>query len=275
MLRTALRPRWLALLALVLLAATGMSLLGRWQLDRAKEHGAQEQQKDQAAVRPIEDVITPRATFLQRDQGAHVSATGQWDGDRRVLIPGRELKGQQGFWVLVPLKLSDGSAVGVVRGWVPSVSDPAAAPPSGGVTVTGLLHPTEVPVDRAPGQGSGLPPGQLETIAITDLINLWPYPLITGYVAAETESPPSQPAPQRLPRPVADTGLDWLNVGYAIQWWLFAGFAFFMWWRIVRDDHQQNQQSDQGRPPRRGGPSVGEDEGDQSQSRPLAEGVAP
>jgi DNA-binding transcriptional regulator of glucitol operon len=25
------------------------------------------------------------------------------------------------------------------------------------------------------------------------------------------------------------------NFGYAIQWWLFAGFAVFFWWRILRD----------------------------------------
>lgn len=25
------------------------------------------------------------------------------------------------------------------------------------------------------------------------------------------------------------------NFGYTIQWWLFAGFACFFWWRIVRD----------------------------------------
>jgi len=25
------------------------------------------------------------------------------------------------------------------------------------------------------------------------------------------------------------------NFGYTIQWWLFAGFAVFFWWRIVRD----------------------------------------
>ena len=25
------------------------------------------------------------------------------------------------------------------------------------------------------------------------------------------------------------------NFGYSLQWWLFAGFAAFFWWRIVRD----------------------------------------
>ena len=25
------------------------------------------------------------------------------------------------------------------------------------------------------------------------------------------------------------------NGAYALQWWLFAGFAVFVWWRVVRD----------------------------------------
>jgi DNA-binding transcriptional regulator of glucitol operon len=25
------------------------------------------------------------------------------------------------------------------------------------------------------------------------------------------------------------------NFGYSIQWWLFAGFAVFFWWRLLRD----------------------------------------
>lgn len=28
---------------------------------------------------------------------------------------------------------------------------------------------------------------------------------------------------------------DIRNFGYSLQWWLFAGFALFFWWRIVRD----------------------------------------
>jgi DNA-binding transcriptional regulator of glucitol operon len=26
------------------------------------------------------------------------------------------------------------------------------------------------------------------------------------------------------------------NFGYSIQWWLFAGFALFFWWRLMRDN---------------------------------------
>ena len=30
--------------------------------------------------------------------------------------------------------------------------------------------------------------------------------------------------------------LNFLNIFYAIEWVLFAGFAIFMWWRLVQDE---------------------------------------
>lgn len=29
---------------------------------------------------------------------------------------------------------------------------------------------------------------------------------------------------------------DWQNYGYAIQWWLFAGFAVFLWIKMMLDE---------------------------------------
>lgn len=241
--RTATRPRWLALLAVVLLAATGMALLGQWQLNRAREshRGAEqqvEQTRKQAAPTPLEQVITPRQTFPKAALGTRVSATGDWDGDRRLLVTGRELGGRDGYWVLVPLRLPDGSAVPVVRGWVASADDPAAAGPVGtGVQVTGLLQPSEPPVARAPGEAEPAA-GLLERVAVTELVNRWPYPLITGFVVQQAQSPATGPVPAVVPPPRAETGLDLQNLSYAIQWWLFAGLGLLLWWRLVRDDHR-------------------------------------
>src|SRR4051812_18424909 len=104
-LRTALQPRWLALLAVVLVAATGMVLLGRWQFERAREHGREPVERAQraqarAVPKPLEQVIQARQTFPKDAVNLRVTATGRWDGDRRVLIPGRRLGGRTGFWVL-------------------------------------------------------------------------------------------------------------------------------------------------------------------------------
>jgi cytochrome oxidase assembly protein ShyY1 len=241
-LRTALQPRWLALLVVVLVAATAMALLGRWQLDRAREHGQEPVERAQraqarATPKPVEQVIAPRQTFPKEAVNTRVTASGQWDGAHRLLITGRSLNGRTGFWVLVPLKLADGSAVPVVRGWVPTASDPAAAAPTGPVTVIGFLQPSEPPVTLAPGASSGLPAGQLSRISAPDLVNAWPYPLITGFMVEQSQTPATGPAPTPVPPPSAAGGLDLLNVFYALQWWLFALIGLLFWGRIVRDDH--------------------------------------
>jgi cytochrome oxidase assembly protein ShyY1 len=245
-LRTAFRPRWLALLVLVLLAATAMSLLGQWQLDRARSQSGtaqREAERARAAQAPVElaSVLAARQTFPAAAVGRSVLVTGRWDGARQVLVPDRAQDGRTGFWLLTPLRRDDGSGVPVVRGWVPTADDPAVAAPSGSgpVQLTGTLHPAEPPADREPGQGTGLPAGQLAAVSVVDLLDRWPYPLITGYLLLTGQQPPgagSAPAPAQLP--AGEPGLALRNLSYAVQWWLFAAFGLFFWYRLVRDDHR-------------------------------------
>ena len=39
-----------------------------------------------------------------------------------------------------------------------------------------------------------------------------------------------------MPTPVGETGVQWRNAAYAVQWWVFALFALWMWGRMVRDE---------------------------------------
>ncbi|WP_088287405.1 SURF1 family protein [Kineosporia sp. A_224] len=254
MLRTALKPRWLALLVVVLVAAAGMARLGQWQWDRAHDNADENvvARTTQPPV-PIGTVIKARQTFTGLAADRPVVAVGTYSAADQLLVPERRLSGRTGLWVLTPLVLEDGSAVGVVRGWVPDAADPAgaaAAVPTGPVAVQGVLRPAEPPADRAPGETSGLPAGQVERVDVTELIGLWRWPLLTGYlvltdyVAASaadgttTAVPVETAAPARVPAvPEGTGGIDLRNLSYAGQWFLFAGFGIFMWWRLVRDDH--------------------------------------
>jgi DNA-binding transcriptional regulator of glucitol operon len=38
------------------------------------------------------------------------------------------------------------------------------------------------------------------------------------------------------------------NFGYSIQWWLFAGFALFFWWRLLRDNARRLAQGHSAEP---------------------------
>jgi cytochrome oxidase assembly protein ShyY1 len=256
------------LLAVVLVAATGMARLGQWQLDRARERGAVAEERDREQVRPIDGVLRARQTFTGEARRTKVRADGVWDGARQLLVAGKEQDGRTGFWVVTPLRLADSSGVAVVRGWVPAADDPAVAAPSGTVAVTGRLEPAEPPPQRAPGETSGLPAGQLERLAATDLIAAWPYPLLTGYLVAESQQPAAAaPAPAPVPAAPPETGLAWQNLSYALQWWAFALFGLFFWWRLVRDDHAGVLRG--GDPAAAGAPPVRDDEGDDGGTEPL------
>jgi cytochrome oxidase assembly protein ShyY1 len=243
-LRTALRPRWLALLVVMLLAASVMAKLGEWQLERAREHGESAEQAAQAqqssASVPIGEVLRASETFQREDINVKVSATGHWSGADQLLVPGRELEGKTGLWVLTPLITNDGTTVPVVRGWVATAEDERAAEPDSAteVTVTGLVQPAEPPATRAPGETAGLPEGQIDRVAVAQLAALWPQPMTTGFVVMDTQTPATGLAPTPVPPPVSDGKLDWGNLSYAIQWWAFALIALLFWFRLVRDDHR-------------------------------------
>ncbi len=237
--RTAMRPRWLAVLAVVLVAATGMARLGEWQLQRARDNGGAARRA--AAARPavpLTSLMAPQHRFPADAAGRSVQVSGRWDAAGQLLVAGRVQAGVRGWWVLTPLLLDDGAAVPVVRGWT---SDPGAAPapaPAGPVQLTGVLLPGEPGVNRAPGQASGLPAGQLDRIDPAELVQRWTYPIYTGFVVAGS-GPAVVPAtltPVTVGSP--DGGLALQNLSYAVQWWLFAAFGLFLWCRLVRDDHR-------------------------------------
>jgi hypothetical protein len=106
--------------------------------------------------------------------------------------------------------------------------------------VTGFLEPSEPPDEtRLPGRSSGLPPGQIELVDVTYLIRVWPYPLLTGYVLLNGQTPASATVPTHLVGLQAgNSAMALQNLSYAIQWFLFAGFGLYLWWRLVMEDHR-------------------------------------
>ena len=72
---------------------------------------------------------------------------------------------------------------------------------------------------------------------------------------------------------------DWQNYGYAVQWWLFAGFAVFLWAKLVLDEldpgrvESRREERDQGHvvQPQAAAPVEGEDDELAAYNRHLAE----
>ena len=246
MLRTAVKPRWLGLLACVLAVMVTFGMLGLWQLNVARDKGRAEGVRS-APTQPVADVaavLIPHGSFPHDGNGRRITATGRYDGSGQVLVTPRLLRGQPGYWVVTPLVVrSTGARIAVVRGFV---TDPAQAiAPDRGteVTVSGTLAPGESPAGDGAHADPALADGQLTTLDLSLLVNRWPGTLYNAFVFATAEQPDltsvASPAVERVPPPaLVGGGLSWRNAGYALQWWVFALFAGYMWWRMVRDDYE-------------------------------------
>ena len=126
-------------------------------------------------------------------------------------------------------------------------ADPAdvPAPPSGILELTGRLLPSEAPVP-----GTAPQPGEATAVSVAELINYWEVSSYPGFVAATAEiaggedvSPAAVPGellPLDIgPQPPAQQ-INWLNLFYSLEWVVFAGFALFIWWRLVKDDYHRD-----------------------------------
>lgn len=251
--QVAFQPRMIGLLLVFVLAALVCGRLGAWQLDRAYERAelaAQQEAAEAAAAGPswLGDVLAPQQSFPGELVGREVRVTGEFEPAGALLVPGRVLDGRTGYLVLTPFRVSDDGTGGrswadlsgapvlaVVQGWVASPADAETLTrPAGEVTLTGWLQ-----VGESTSDGAAVADGRTEQIALGALVNEWGGPIYTGYLVA-TQGPgsPQDGGVAALPRPTIDggSGANLQNIFYALQWWLFGGFAVLLWVRLVRDE---------------------------------------
>jgi cytochrome oxidase assembly protein ShyY1 len=226
-------PHWWGINVFVVLAIPVCIFMGTWQLGRFEERVAT-QHAAETRPDPAAQAAVPLAKLLPVDQetsGRHATATGRY-GDQ-FLVPDRELDGKIGSYVLTMLRTDGGKALPVVRGWLAG-GEKAPAPPAGEVTVTGALQASETVGSNGVRTGGGLPQGQLGMISAASLINVVPYEVYDAWVTVGRAPAGLLPVPASAPE---NTGLDlkaFQNLGYTGEWFVFAGFVVFMWFRLFR-----------------------------------------
>nr|WP_202500357.1 SURF1 family protein [Streptomyces sp. SID5476] len=235
--RFLLTPRWWGINVFVLLAIPFCVFMGSWQLsrfeDRMQDHRAATERidpADRAPARPLAELLP----VDKETSGALATVTGRYG--KQLLVPNRELDGRNGFYVLTLLRTDDGKALPVVRGWLPGAAKAGRVPaaPSGEVTVTGSLQASETPGSNGVPVQGGLPAGQTSAISAAALVNLVPDDLYDAWVTLDKADSGMKAVPATAPQ---DTGLDlkaFQNLGYTGEWFVFAGFVVFMWFRLVR-----------------------------------------
>ncbi len=238
MYRFLLTPRWLAGAALAVAAAVVMVLLGNWQLYRYHERSAINDRIDAAdTVTPVALTSILAAPTRPSAAGAapgkdlawtRITVTGSYDPAHEIQARGRTVNGDVGYEIVTPLRLADGSAVLIDRGWVPpgaggsAIAPPQVPPaPTGPVTVVGQIHLSESRPTSIEHRD-----GRLDTrrISVPRIAHELPFAVYGAYVLLTAQTPAADPAFSAVPIDHEDS---WQNGGYAVQWWLFAGMALF------------------------------------------------
>ncbi|QIM21611.1 SURF1 family protein [Phycicoccus sp. HDW14] len=235
MLRTALTPRFLGLLGLVLVVGAVFVQLGRWQLGVAEGTAHQDAVDAARAAAPVAltSVLAPHTSFPGELSSRPVTVTGRYT-DGQLLVPDRRLDGRAGSWVVTPFVVDGtGATLPVLRGFVTDPGE-AGTPPTGTLALAGGLAPPESPVTSPVG------PGEIGSVDTSVLANTWPGDLYNAFLFLRTETPQAGADAgtplTKVPTPLAPTGLSWRNAAYAVQWWVFAAFGLWLWWRMVREE---------------------------------------
>ena len=225
------RPAW-SLGALVAAATVALcASLGLWQLDRLAQRRALNAQVEAgltAPPAPLDELLAASTATGDVDdpdgpdvEYRRVAVRGTFEPASEALLTPRTRGGQPGFDVVTPLRLDDGRALLVDRGWVPYALDTPpiadAPPPAGTATVEGFLRRAGQAARWSPRDGG--PVVQASAVDVDLLAPQVGGPVVPGwYVAAQDGA-----AVGDLPRPVEDPLLDeGPHRSYAVQWFLFA-----------------------------------------------------
>jgi cytochrome oxidase assembly protein ShyY1 len=256
--KTALKPRWIAGLVFAIAVSGVFVLLSQWQFGRSVQPEVPVSPATEQ-TRPLTETLEPGNFFPGSVSDQMVTAEGSYDPAKQVLVPGRLKDGNSGYWVVSAFAVKGAPALSgvaaspetwipVARGWVADPGD-AGAPPSGAVQLTGRLIPSESPLPETAPEAA-----RATAVSVAELINYWDISSYPGFVAATSEvtggSDLSAAAvggdlkPLNIgPQPPAQK-VNWLNLFYSLEWVVFAGFALFIWWRLVKDDYRRDLEDD-------------------------------
>ncbi|ODT28444.1 MAG: hypothetical protein ABS63_04460 [Microbacterium sp. SCN 70-27] len=251
-----LRPWWIGMLAFALLVAGVFAWLGQWQLSRAVDTsppppGATEN------IRPIADVAAPGENLPEPLVGQRVSVSGSFVAEDFLVVSSRFNDGEKGYWVTGQLRVPptedvpDPTSLAVAIGWTADreLADAAASrlalATDGRIALTGRLISDEGPA--VPPRGA--PATEMTRMSPAGLLGRWhdvaelnvyrPYLVADGVDAVAGLLKDTGLVAIDSPAPSEGSNVNWLNIFYAVEWAIFAGFAFYMWYRLAKDAWQK------------------------------------
>lgn len=261
MIKQAFTLRWLGFLALILMLVTGFVMLSAWQLN-ASFSGRVTADPAKDKVRHYSQVLEANAPLTASKADTVVEARGRYVPGSSYLVAHHFDGNEQGYWVVSQFVPNDGQkvelksgeqtrSIALARAWVPKAEN-LPPEPQGTVTVAGRVVGNEAPVYSKKTEGERV----LGSAASAYLSNLWDAPLYSAILTVAAEVPQGQELPLTAeqtiaenatiiggsedirpvrPHQVENTSFNWLNIFYSLEWIVFAGFALYLWWRMLKD----------------------------------------
>ncbi len=232
------RRRAVAVLFATVFGALVTARLGWWQLDRASQKIAlQDELRARAALPVLPAWSLARTDAQARDQDyRRIRLQGHWMADATVYLDNRQMNGRPGFYVVTPLRLAPSNEVVLVqRGWAPRNSQdrtrlPPLATPVGLVTVEGHVAPPPSKLFDFGGAASGPIRQNLDLAAFGQEIGVRLAPLS---VVQDQASEPDDGLRREWPHPAVDVQKHY---GYAFQWFAMCVLmtGLYVWFQLVR-----------------------------------------
>jgi surfeit locus 1 family protein len=237
--RWMLSRKWILATLFVLLGAAVCVRLGIWQLDRLEQRRAFNAQVISMRAMPVLDLNSEQPKDLASMEWRSVTVTGTYDFENQVALRNQYNGNQYGFHLVTPLRLSDGTAVLVDRGWIPpdgntapadwrKYDEPAQATVTGQIRL-GRSRPDFGGVaDALPVNGEKLM--MWNNLNITRISEQSPYPLLPIYIQPNLDASDTTPPVPFQPEVDLTEGP---HMGYALQWFTFAlimlvGYPFYL-----------------------------------------------
>jgi cytochrome oxidase assembly protein ShyY1 len=211
--------------------------LGVWQYSVAHRNDIS-QQVLQASATTFDSVSKLGEYVAEQNYGRLVTFEGEIDCGNYLLVT---LDSKKSPWLVCPLKFSDGTRVAVVIGEYQLTKFQDSSSPMK-VSVTGRIQPAQdtsqlSPIYKTDDEAS------VEYLNTDDLVIRWKSDVRDGYVVMTAIDADSDIAHLESLTRISDealvlppVGIEIRNLFYAWQWWIFAAFAIFIWFRFVRDE---------------------------------------
>ena len=214
------QPKWIGALFLALAVGAIFAALSQWQLDRAftKENGA------------------PIAVNIE-------TANVEIDTKNVYIISNRLNGSDRGYWLITNSKESNGKNLTIALGWsadLAEVEGEREALMKSGLekvetALDGVFIPSEAPLPQKSGH-------LFDSLSLAQLVNVYspdkPIQIENHILALNGYSQASAWPPLKPINVTYAEGqkINWLSAFYFAEWLLFAGFAVFLWWRLVKDE---------------------------------------